>query len=117
MKKLLIMSMMASALAITTGSQAEATVIKDVSFKNQNSTLIGKLYLPDEYKSGDKLPAVVVTGAWTTVKEQMPATYAEKLAANGFAALIFDFRGWGESKDEVRYLILLRIIDKHSIIW
>jgi fermentation-respiration switch protein FrsA (DUF1100 family) len=43
------------------------------------------------------MPVVVVTGSWTTVKEQMPAVYARRLAERGYAALTFDFRGFGES--------------------
>jgi len=50
------------------------------------------------------LPGVVVTGAWTTVKEQMPTTYATELANKGYAALVFDFRGWGGSEDAIKYL-------------
>lgn len=38
-----------------------------------------------------------MTGAWTTVKEQMPAVYAQRLADRGFATFAFDFRYWGES--------------------
>lgn len=77
---------------------------KDVTFESQNQTLSGYLYLPDDYQEGHKLPAVVVTGAWTTVKEQMPSTYASELADQGYAALVFDFRGWGESQGSVKYL-------------
>jgi len=49
-------------------------------------------------------PVVVVTGAWTTVKEQMPTVYAEQLAAQGYAAFTFDFTGWGESEGQNRYM-------------
>jgi pimeloyl-ACP methyl ester carboxylesterase len=45
---------------------------------------------------------VVVTGSWTTVKEQMPANYAPILADAGFTVLTFDFRGFGESEGEPR---------------
>lgn len=86
------------------GTAAEAAIKKRVSFESQGKTLAGNLYLPDDYREGEKLPAVVITGAWTTVKEQMPATYAAKLADNGYAALTFDFRGWGASEGEVKYL-------------
>lgn len=48
--------------------------------------------------------AVIVTGAWTSVKEQMAGTYARELAARGFAALAFDFTGWGESDGAPRYV-------------
>ena len=77
---------------------------KQVTFESENQTLVGNLYLPDDYQDGQKLPGVVVTGAWTTVKEQMPTTYATELADRGYAALVFDFRGWGESSDSIKYL-------------
>jgi fermentation-respiration switch protein FrsA (DUF1100 family) len=46
--------------------------------------------------------AVVVTGSWLTVKEQMPETYALKLAERGYTAFTFDFSGFGESGGEPR---------------
>ncbi|MCA2216563.1 alpha/beta hydrolase [Jidongwangia harbinensis] len=48
----------------------------------------------------DRQPAVVVTGSWLTVKEQMPDLYAGRLAAAGFTALTFDFSGFGASGGE-----------------
>ncbi|AFY97020.1 alpha/beta hydrolase [Chamaesiphon minutus] len=71
--------------------------INRVTFQSEGETLVGNLYLPANYKTGDKLPTVIVTGAWTTVKEQMPNVYAQKLADRGFATFAFDFRYWGES--------------------
>ena len=47
-------------------------------------------------------PAVIVTGSWLTVKEQMPETYARALAERGYAAFTFDFTGFGESAGEPR---------------
>lgn len=82
----------------------EAAMKKTVAFESAGQTLAGDLYLPDDYREGDRLPAVVVTGAWTTVKEQMAGAYAAELADRGYAALAFDFRGWGQSPDAVRYL-------------
>ncbi len=83
---------------------AEAAMKKSVSFQSQGQTLAGDLYLPDDYVPGTKLPAIVVTGSWTSVKDQMPGLYASKLADRGYAALAFDFRGWGKSPDAVQYL-------------
>jgi uncharacterized protein len=76
--------------------------VNRVTFQSEGETLVGNLYLPASYKSGDKLPTVIVTGAWMTIKEQMPALYAQKLADRGFAALAFDFRSWGESGGKLR---------------
>ena len=77
---------------------------KNVTFESDGQTLAGHLYLPDTFAEGDKLPGVVVTGAWTTVKEQMAGTYAAELADRGYAALAFDFRGWGQSPDRIQFL-------------
>ncbi len=66
-----------------------------VSFESEGDELAGDLYLPAG--GGERLPALVVTGSWTTVKEQMAGLYARRLAERGFAALAFDFRGFGES--------------------
>lgn len=76
----------------------------NVIFQKNEKPLAGHLYLPDSYESGERLPGIVVTGAWTTVKEQMPTVYAAKLAKHGYAVLTFDFRGWGASPDDVSYL-------------
>ena len=80
-------------------SQALADItVRTETFENEGSTLSGTLYLPAA-ASGKPLPAVVVTGAWTSVQEQMPRVYAREMANRGFAAFTFDFRGWGKSGD------------------
>lgn len=78
--------------------------INRVTFQSEGETLVGNLYLPASYQPGDKLPTVIVTGAWMTIKEQMPGLYAQKLADRGFAAFAFDFRSWGESGGQLRNL-------------
>ncbi|WP_170328493.1 alpha/beta hydrolase [Ruegeria arenilitoris] len=75
---------------------------ESVTFESNGNTLKGTLYKPEGATGA--LPAAIVTGAWTTVKEQMPGTYARELAARGFAALAFDFTGWGESSGDRRYV-------------
>ena len=82
--------------------ERKGTVSRPVSFFSNGATLQGMLFTPEESEA--PLPAVIVTGAWTTVKEQMPGTYARELAARGFAALAFDFSGWGESEGSPRYV-------------
>ncbi|MFC4995256.1 alpha/beta hydrolase [Rubritalea tangerina] len=73
------------------------------SFLSNGNKLIAKLYLPTPLPSSPP-PVIVVTGAWTTVKEQMPHVYAAELAQRGFAAFTFDFSGWGQSEGENRFL-------------
>lgn len=75
---------------------------RDVQFTSAGETLRGHLFLPADRVEGQRLPAVIVTGSWTTVKEQMPDLYAWRLAEQGFAALTFDFRHYGESGGQPR---------------
>lgn len=102
MKKLAISFLIGSQL-ISCASRFESSSVKKVEFTSHGKKLVGNLYLPKDYDGKSKLKAVVVTGAWTTVKEQMPKNYAQKLADKGYAALTFDFRGWGESEGDMRY--------------
>jgi len=73
-----------------------------VAFPSEGATLAGTLHLPASYQPGQRLPMIVVAGTWTSVKEQMAERYAERMAGAGFAALAFDFRGFGESAGEPR---------------
>ena len=94
--KTLALSAAATLLASTaTIAQVET---RAVTFENEGAFLSGTLYLPEGH-DGSALPAVVVTGAWTSVEEQMPRVYAEQMVERGFAAFTFDFRGWGKSGD------------------
>jgi uncharacterized protein len=91
--------------AVLMSSVAFASEIqtRQVSFQNGGSTLVGTLYLPAGYQPGERLPGVLVTGAWTSIKEQMSGLYAREMAERGFAALAFDFRGWGQSAGAIRF--------------
>jgi len=104
MTNLFLIAATVAGIHLSLGFGAEAAQVKKVNFESNNQTLAGDLYLPDEYQEGSKLPGVVVTGAWTTVKEQMPATYAKEMANRGYAVLAFDFRNWGESGGNERQL-------------
>ena len=77
--------------------------MKKITFNSEGLTLAGNLYYPENYQEGQAYPAIVVSGSWTTVKEQMAGLYAEKLAKEGFITLAFDFRNFGESEGEPRF--------------
>ena len=99
------MKTLAVAAALTTtalAGTAQAATSVPVTFESGGETMVGDLYLPDDYEAGDQLPAVVVTGAWMTVRQQMASRYASELADRGYAALAFDFRNWGESGGDRR---------------
>ncbi|MCX5535641.1 lysophospholipase [Streptomyces sp. NBC_00006] len=77
---------------------------EQVRFTGDAAKLAGHLFLPDADSAGatGAVAGVVVAGTWTSVKEQMADRYAEELARRGYAALAFDFTGYGESGGEPR---------------
>lgn len=95
-------TLLAAAVLLTTATQALAERSVRVLFDSHGQRLVGDLYLPANHTPGTRHPAVVITGAWTTVKEQMPRRYAIELADRGFVALAFDFRHWGQSEGDRR---------------
>ena len=77
--------------------------MKKVTFNSEGLNLVGNLYYPENFAPTKRYPAIIVSGSWTTVKEQMAGTYAQKLSEKGFIALAFDFRNFGESEGEPRF--------------
>lgn len=73
-----------------------------VTFKCFGTKIVGNLFTPENYKEGEKLPAIIVVTPATGVKEQVAGTYANKLAEKGFITLAFDHRTYGESDGEPR---------------
>ena len=73
-----------------------------VTFKCFGTKIVGNLFTPENYKEGEKLPAIILVTPATGVKEQVAGTYAEKLAEKGFITLAFDHRTYGESDGEPR---------------
>lgn len=76
----------------------------NLSFKSNNMKLAGHLYVPDDYKKGEKRPAIVVSHPFGGVKEQTAGLYAKKLSEKGFITLAFDASYQGESEGEPQFL-------------
>lgn len=93
-----------SAIALAGAAAASEIRTERVTFRSGGETLVGMLYIPEGVDGRNQAPGVVVTGAWMTIKEQMPGLYARELAERGFVALAFDFRTWGESGGAQRSL-------------
>ena len=66
--------------------------------------LAADLYLPDDIDETTLLRAVVLSTPGSSVKEQIGANYASRLAAHGIAALVFDPAHQGQSGGEPRDL-------------
>ena len=73
-----------------------------VTFKNRYGiALAADLYLPRN-RSNQRLPALVVSGAFGAVKEQSSGLYAQAMAERGYVAIAFDPSFTGESGGEPR---------------
>lgn len=72
-----------------------------IAFPSGGALLTGRL-LRNTTDLEQRQIGVVVTGSWLTVKEQMAMLYGRRLATLGYTALVFDFRGFGESAGEPR---------------
>ena len=84
-------------------SNADESNIKKIQFISEGEKIVGNLYLPKSYDPNKKYPSIIVSGSWTTVKEQMAGLYAQKMADEGSVTLAFDFRNFGESEGAPRF--------------
>lgn len=76
---------------------------RKVSFYNRYGiTLAADVYEPKAVKSGEKLPAIVVSGPFGAVKEQASGLYAQTLAEQGYLTVAFDPSFTGESGGKIR---------------
>jgi fermentation-respiration switch protein FrsA (DUF1100 family) len=67
-------------------------MLTHITFSADGITLAGDLRV-----AGDGAPAVVLTGPFTGVKEQVTGGYAHRLQERGITTLAFDHRGFGAS--------------------
>lgn len=69
-----------------------------VEFKSRGKRIVGNLFIPNDYKEGDKRPAMVIAPPATSLKEHAAGFYAEKFVRKGYITLAIDTRGIGESE-------------------
>jgi uncharacterized protein len=71
-----------------------------IHFQSEGMKVIGNLFKPQSDPKGEttSLPAVLVAGAMTGVKEQVAGQYAERIARAGYVSLALDHRHFGESE-------------------
>src|SRR2546426_8827969 len=70
---------------------------RDVMFKTGDTFAAAWLFVPEQARSGRRVPAVAMAHGIGYVKEMYLEPFARRFAAAGIAALAFDFRGFGGS--------------------
>jgi uncharacterized protein len=78
---------------------------RDIQFYSETSLLQGHLYLPEGSSPDSKLPCVILCHGFAGVKELLLPKFAQAFAEKGFAALTFDYRGFGASGGEKGRLV------------
>lgn len=80
----------------------EVVVPRSVEFRSDNpeETIRADLYLPESQQG--PYPTVIMGGGWCYVKELIMPEYAKYFTEAGIAALIFDYRHFGDSDGEPR---------------
>ncbi len=72
--------------------------IRKITFFSEGHRLDGLLYTPGDLNPDEKRPAVVLCVGYTYVKGLALPDIAKALNAAGYIALIFDYRGFGDSE-------------------
>ncbi len=83
---------------------------EDVRIPSGSETLAGWLYRPEnrDLATSSGTPVIVMAHGLGAVKEMRLDAYAERFAAAGVAALVFDYRYFGASSGEPRQLLSVR---------
>ncbi len=75
------------------------------SFNSHGTSCAAWLYRPDGV---DRPPIVVMAHGFAAIRALRLDAYATRFAQAGYAALVFDYRGWGDSAGEPRRVLDIR---------
>jgi pimeloyl-ACP methyl ester carboxylesterase len=85
--------------------------IQKVGFFSAGYRLDGLLYTPKDLAPGERRPGVVLLPGYTYLKTMVMPDIAKALNAAGYVAMVFDYRGFGDSEGPRHRLIPLEQVD------
>ncbi|MGF1716693.1 alpha/beta fold hydrolase [Photobacterium chitinilyticum] len=89
---------------------------QQVNFPSQGMSISAHLYMPENLSSTPS-PIIILCHGFCGVKELLLPVFAERFAKQGYAALTFDYRGFGDSDGEPGRLVpALQVEDIHAAI-
>jgi fermentation-respiration switch protein FrsA (DUF1100 family) len=71
---------------------------RQAPFYSDGYQLVGTIYLPDDYRAGEKRPAVIPCSGYQGVQSFYPRLFARQLTHAGYVCLGFDYRGFASSE-------------------
>jgi len=78
-------------------------VERKISFYSDGYKLDGSLYLPDDYKDGEKRPCIIANSGYLGLNAIYPALFSRHLTKLGYVCLGFDYRGFAKSGGKAGY--------------
>lgn len=78
---------------------------EDITFDSQGTACAAWLYHPTGAK---KPPIIVMAHGFAAIRALRLDAYAARFAEAGYAVLVFDYRGWGDSAGEPRRVLDIR---------
>lgn len=69
-----------------------------VEFYSEGYKLFGDIYTPDGLEAGEKRAAILLCHGCTGVKNLYLPDNAKALNRSGYVAMVFDYKGWGDSE-------------------
>jgi uncharacterized protein len=68
-----------------------------VTIWSEGTRMSADLFVPDDLKSGERRPAILLCHGWAGSKAHLSRAYAPVFCEAGFVCLTFDYRGWFDS--------------------
>lgn len=69
-------------------------ITKEHIFYSDGYRLKASLYLPDDYKAGEKRPCILANSGYMGLNAIYPSLFARAMTARGYVAFGFDYRGF-----------------------
>lgn len=70
---------------------------REIIFYSEGTKMVGTIYLPDDYKKGEKRHGIIANSGWTGVNKVYPAMFARQMTKYGYVCMGFDYRGFKPS--------------------
>ena len=74
---------------------------REVVFYSEGDKMAGTVYLPDDYKDGEKRPCIIANSGWTGLNMVYPALFSRAMTAKGYVCMGFDYRGFKPSERKI----------------